>query len=764
MTRRCAAQAAAIAVLCAAPARAGLLGFSTASAADEAASEKAFDASLDRARMRSWMERMSSEPNQVGSPHDRANADFMLAQFREWGWDAHIETFWVLYPTPRSEAVELLAPTRFKASLAEPPVRGDATSARQAGGLPPYNVYGADGDVTAGLVYVNFGMPEDYAELGRRGVGVRGRIVIARYGGGWRGLKVKLAQEHGAAGCLIYSDPHEDGYRVADTYPGGPARPAEGVQRGSVADMTLYTGDPLTPGIPSTRDAVRLRLDEAAVLPRIPVLPMSYADAGPLLAALGGAVAPPSWRGALPITYHIGPGPARVRLAVRSDWGQKPIYDVIATIRGSQYPDQWVLRGNHHDGWVFGAWDPLSGNVSEMGEARALGALLKAGWRPKRTIVYCGWDGEEPGLLGSTEWAEAHEDELRRKAVLYVNSDTNARGFLSAGGSHSFQRLVNEVAAGVTDPETGASVLERVRAALRVEAAAGAGAGDVDARAKLAAAEEGADLPLNALGGGSDYSPFLQHVGVPSVDLAYSGEAVDQGIYHSAYDSFDHFVRFGDPTFAYEAALAQTAGRIVMRTADAEVLPMRLGDLADAAARYAGDVRRVADREREQVRRTRRLVQDGSYRLASDPEAPVGAPEVPDDDVPVLDFSRLDAAASRLSRSAAAYDAELGKAAAAEFRAPAGALGGVNRLLQGIEQTLLSAPGLPRRPWYRHMLYAPGAYTGYGAKTMPAVREAIEQRRWAEAEAGIALVAGVLDGTALRIDEAAAALRGTGGT
>jgi N-acetylated-alpha-linked acidic dipeptidase len=605
-------------------------------------------------------------------------------------------------------------------------------------------------------------MPTDYAELERRGLDVKGRIVIARYGGGWRGLKAKLAQEHGAVGCIIYSDPHEDGYWAGDVYPKGGYRPEDGVQRGSIADITQYSGDPLTPGVGATKDAKRLAIADAKTILKVPVLPISYGDAKPLLSALEGPVAPAGWRGALPFTYHIGPGPAKVRLAISSDWSLKPIYDVIAVMKGSTYPNQWVVRGNHHDGWVFGAWDPLAGNVAVMAEAKAIGTLAKTGWRPGRTLVYCSWDGEEPGLLGSTEWAETHTDELRAKAVLYVNSDTNGRGILSVGGSHSFQRLVNEVAGDVADPETGSSVLDRLRAKIKVDGRGirvdGRGmnpSGDADVL--QIAAESGGDLPLEALGSGSDYTPFLQHVGVSSIDLGFSGEDAEAGIYHSTYDSFDHFIRFGDPSFTYGVALAKTAGRLMLRTADADVLPMRFGDLADTAARYVSEVERLADNERESGKALRKLVDDGSFKLAGDPRETYGPPAVPGD-VPALDFGPLRMASARLESSARAYDAAFTQASASDFMLPIGEIAQLNVLLQGVEQSLSSKSGLPGREWYKHMLYAPGLYTGYGAKTLPAVREAIELHRWPDAVSQIPVVADTLNAAAKRLDEAAAKL------
>src|SRR5271165_4962486 len=738
----------------------GLLGFRAASSADELQREKAFDQAIDPADLRSWMERMSSEPNQVGSPHDKANADFTLAMFREWGWDARIETFDVLYPTPKSLTVELVAPSSYKARLSKPAVDGDRTSARAAGALPPYNVYCADGDVTADLVYVNYGLPSDYAELERRGIDVKGRIAIARYGVCWRGLKPKLAQEHGAVGCIIYSDPHEEGYWSGDVYPKGAYRPDDGVQRGSVADITQYSGDPLTPGVGATKDAKRLRIEDAPTILKIPVIPISSADAKPLLSALEGPVAPAGWRGALPFTYHIGPGPAKVHIAIASDWSLRPIYDVIAFMQGSEFPDQWVVRGNHHDGWVFGAWDPLAGNVAVMAEAKAIGALAKAGWKPSRTLVYASWDGEEPGLLGSTEWAETHADELRRKVVLYVNSDTNARGFLFAGGSHSYQRLLNEVAGSVLDPETGTTGLDRWRARIKVagfEKRPPEPTSPADEEVMLKAAIAGGDLPIAALGSGSDYTPFLEHLGVASLNIGYGGEDADGGIYHSTYDSFDHFTRFGDPKFVYGVALAQTAGRLVLRAAGADVLPMRFGDLAGTVARYVAEIEKLSETEREDAARLNGLIDEGVFKLAADPQETRLAPPSPSD-VPMLAFEALDRAANRLKKSARSYDEAFARASASDFKLSSADLARLNGILQGFEQALSSERGLPGRGWYKHMLYAPGLYTGYSAKTIPGVREAVELHRWPDAIDSISVVADVLNKASARLDDAADAL------
>jgi N-acetylated-alpha-linked acidic dipeptidase len=726
-----------------------LEGFSSGAAAAQALLEQRFDADLSAADLRTWMQQMSSAPNHVGSAHDRANAEFQLAKFREWGWDASIEVFSVLYPTPREVSVELVAPTQFKARLSEPAIEGDSTSTQTKDELPPYNVYGADGDVTAELVYVNQGMPDDYKELERQGVSVKGRIVLTRYGGGWRGLKPKLAYEHGAVGCLIYSDPRDDGYGAGDTYPKGGFRPRDAVQRGSVQDLTLYSGDPLTPGVGAVPGAKRLALKDAKTLLKIPVLPLSYADAEPLLAALGGRVVPPSWRGGLPLTYHVGPGPAQVHMKVLSDWNQKPIYDVVAKIKGSDEPDRWIIRGNHHDGWVFGAMDPLSGQVALMAEAKAIGKLVKDGWRPRRTLVYTSWDGEEPGLLGSTEWVEQHAAELKSKAVLYVNSDTNGRGFLDAEGSRAVQHFLSEVARDVKDPETGNSVLARSLAQRRV-AAFDSTSGESSARAGT-----NGDLQLGALGSGSDYTPFLQHLGINSVNLGFGGES-QYGVYHSAYDSFDHFRRFVDPTFEYGVALAKVAGRIMLRAAQAEIIPVRESDFAASVAGYDEELHKLADTLRSKTRELSRLLDDESYKLTTNPEFP-RAPPPRLAEVPYLNFAELDNAVAKLEQSAKAFDKEYARLAAANDAASGAAKERVNSALASLEQSLTDSHGLPGREWYQHMIYAPGLHTGYGVKTLPGIREAIEEQRWDEANQYIGVVSRALNNYSARMDRAFAA-------
>ena len=726
-------------------------GQATPDGADPKVLEKTFDTHISSADQLGWLKQMSSAPNHVGSPHDRVNAEMQLALFRQWGWDARIETFQVLYPTPISTALELVTPERATLGGQEPAVREDATSANLQGALPPYVAYQGDGDVTASVVYVNYGLPNDYDALAARGISVAGKIVLARYGGGWRGLKPRLAQEHGAVGCLIYSDPADDGYAAQDVYPRGGGRPEAGVQRGSVQDMTQYPGDPLTPGVGATEGAKRLTRATAPTILKIPALPISYGDATRIMARLEGPVITGRARGGLALAYHWGGTDAvKVHLAVRSDWSLKPIYDVIAVMRGSTRPDEWVVRGNHHDAWVFGASDPLTGQVALMSEAKALGALARGGWHPERTIVYASWDGEEPGLLGSTEWVEAHADELRRKAVLYINTDSNSRGFLEAEGSHDLQHFVNAAARDVSDPQTGRSVLDRLQANVRAGAYAG-GQGETESHV-IEAAKSGGDMPIGALGSGSDYSAFLQHLGIPSLNLGFGGEGAGNGSYHSVYDSYYHVTRVDDPGLVYGATLSKLVGRLVLRAVDGPRVPARYGDLATAVSRYVGEVKKLATGQRDKDRALRDLTREDVFKLASNPDDPTVAPQNRGV-TPLIDMLALEDAADRLARSAHAADAAVERMATL---APA-AQAQMEVALRDIDQLLLDPGGLPGRPWFRNMIYAPGTLTGYGAKTLPGVREGIEQRRFADAAAYVARTAAVINAYADRLDAAAKA-------
>jgi len=685
----------------------------------------------DAAAIGRYMERLSARPHHVGAPYTKDNAEWMLARFREWGWEARIEIYDVLFPTPRERLLEMTAPTKFRAKLEEPAVAVDPTSLQRDEQLPTYNAYSIDGDVTAPLVYVNYGRPEDYDELDALGISVRGAIVIARYGGSFRGTKPKIAAEHGAIGCLIYSDPRDDGFYADAVFPDGPMRNKDGVQRGSVIDLPTYSGDPLTPGVAAVPGAKRLSIREAVTITKIPVLPISYGDAQPLLAAMSGPIAPAAWRGALPISYRLGPGPAQVHLKVTFNWDTKPLYNVVATLPGSTFPDEWVVRGNHHDAWVNGTGDPVSGMAPELEEARALGQLVKEGWRPKRTIVYASWDGEEPGLIGSTEYVEQHHEELRRKAVVYINSDGNGRGFLQASGSHTLEQFVNDVARSIEDPETKGTVWARWKARRIAD-------GPADRRVE---ARSRANLRIGALGSGSDYTPFLQHHGVASLNLSFGGFDED-GIYHSIYDDFYHFTKFSDPGFLYGRALAQFVGTATLRLADADILPYEFTGLADTVQTYVREVQALLKQRQDEVHERNRQVTDGVFAAVGDPKRPRPIPSV-EEVPPALNFAPLENAASALTRAADRYHRAV---AAARQRVVTDTtqLQAINARLIQSERQFIDEQGLPRRSWYRHLLYAPGYYTGYGVKTMPGVREAIEDKRYGEVEREVLRVAGAL--------------------
>jgi len=719
-----------------------LTGFSADASRAERQWEEKFKAIPSPRLMRDYMQRLAARPHNVGTPYDKDNAEWLLGKFKEFGLDAHIETFDVLFPTPEERAVELVeGGPKFAAKLQEPVVREDPTSNQQSEQLPTYNAYSIDGDVTAPLVFVNYGIPEDYEQLARLGVSVKGAIVIAKYGHSWRGIKPKVAAEHGAVGCLIYSDPNEDGFKAGEAFPAGPWRPRDGVQRGSVADDPIYPGDPLTPGIGATKDAKRLDRKDVPVITKIPVLPISYGDAEPLLAAVTGEVAPRSWRGGLGLTYHVGPGAAKVHLKVKSDWNLKTIYDVIGKIPGTTAADQWIIRGNHHDAWVNGAQDPISGLIAVLEEARAMGELAKQGWKPKRTIIFCAWDAEEPGLIGSTEWAEQHSDELKQHAVVYINSDVNGRGYFGAEGSHTLERFINEVARDVEDPETKLTVWKRAQ--LRQ-------IGRPDDPSERQEARSRPDLRIGALGSGSDYGAFLQHDGVAALNLGFGGED-GGGIYHSIYDDFYWFTHFSDRDFVYGRALAQLGGLAIMRLANAELLPFEYSNFADTVGTYVKELKALAQKSREEVIERNRELDEGVFAAMTDPRVKSVPP--PREDVPpFLNFAPLDNSSDALNRAAAEYRKALEKAAANGGAALAKAsLAEVNQSLMQSEQRLTLEQGLPGRPWFKHFVDAPGQYTGYEAKTLPAVREPIEQKQWKDVDAQIVVTAKVLESEAAHI-------------
>jgi N-acetylated-alpha-linked acidic dipeptidase len=720
-----------------------LAGYTSQSSAAQRNWEKKFQEGIVPGNIRETMRRLSARPHHVGSPYDKDNAEWILAKFKEWGFDARIETFNVLFPTPKERVVEMLEPTKFRAKLQEPVIPVDPTTDQTAEQLPTYNAYSADGDVTAPLVYVNQGNREDYDELDRLGVSVKGAIVIARYGGGWRGIKPKVAAEHGAVGCIIYSDPRGDGYYRGDDYPNGGWRPREGVQRGSVMD-TDYPGDPLTPGVGATADAKRLPIKDAKTITKIPVLPISYGDALPLLSALKGPVAPENWRGALAITYHIGPGPAQVHLKVVSNWDLKPLYDVIATLHGSD-GSQWVIRGNHHDAWVNGADDPISGQAPMLEEARMLGELHKQGWTPKRTIIYCAWDGEEPGLLGSVEWVETHVEELKKHAIAYINSDSNERGRFDPGGTQDLQTFISGVARDIPDPETHMSVLQRSHLIAISKAKTPEQRADLRKRN---------DLVLEALGDGSDFTAFQDFAGISTLDVGFGGEENgDQ--YHSIYDDFYWYTHFADTDFVYERALAQTAGTAMMRLADADLVPVDYAPQAEAIAKYETELEKLLKDKQDEFTERNLELQEGVFTAASDPRNPTLPPPV-EKVPPYMNFAPMKNAIDVLKKTSERYSKALANWQAKGSPAlPARSLDSVNNDLLKVPRLFLNDAGLPGRPWFKNQIYAPGAYTGYDAKPIAAVREYMDQKKWKEAEGQVPQVAQVIENVAAGINKAA---------
>ena len=729
-----------------------LLGYTKDTSAKQKDWEKKYRDGIVPNNIRENMRRLSARPHNVGSPYDKDNAEWILSQFTAAGWDAKIETFNVLFPTPKQRVLELIAPKKIVAKLQEPVLPADPTSNQTSEQLPTYNAYSIDGDVTADLVYVNYGVRDDYEQLDRLGISVKGKIVIARYGEGWRGVKPKVAAEHGAIGCIIYSDPKGDGFFEGDDYPAGGWRPREGVQRGSVMD-TDYPGDPLTPGVGATADAKRLDIKEAKTITKIPVLPISYADAIPLLTELKGPVAPEAWRGGLPITYHVGPGPAKVHLKVQSNWDLKPIYDVIATLKGTADSDQWIIRGNHHDAWVNGADDPISGQSAMLEEARMLGELHRQGWNPKRTIIYCAWDGEEPGLLGSVEWVETHVDELKKHAVTYINSDSNERGFVSSGGTQDLEKFISGVARDVDDPETHMSVFQRSHLAAIAKAKNAEERGDL---------RKTDDLKVRALGDGSDYTAFQDFAGISTLSVEFGGED-DGDQYHSIYDDFYWYTHFIDTDFVYGKALAQTAGSAMMRLADADLIPFDYAPQAEAIAKYESDLEKLLKDKQDEFTEKNLELKEGVFTATRDPRRPLLSP--PAETIPpYMNFAPLKNAIEALKRSSERYSKALRDWQAKGSPALAtDSLESVNADLMKVSRLFLNDKGLPERPWFKNQVYAPGAYTGYGAKPVAAVREYMDEKKWKEAEGQVPQVAQIIQTVSAGIDKAADGLEKAAG-
>jgi N-acetylated-alpha-linked acidic dipeptidase len=687
-------------------------GFPDDAVAAQRQREEQFRRIPDSARLKEYMEAMAGDSHVAGQPSSKRVADYALEKFKSFGLDARLEVFEAMMPWPLETTVELVAPEKYALRIKEPVLPEDPDSGDQT---PLYNAYSGDGDVTGEVVYVNYGMPADFERLKEMKISVQGKIVLARYGGGWRGIKPKVALENGAIGCLIYSDPRDDGFFQGDVYPGGPYRPEYGAQRGSVMDMPIHPGDPLTPGWGSEAGGRKNRREDAATILKIPVLPIGYGDALPILRQLKGPVAPEAWRGALPVTYHVGPGPAQLHMKLSFEWKNRPLYNVVARIPGTTRPDEWIIYGNHHDAWVMGADDPISGASSLMETARGLGELLKTGWRPSRTIILALWDGEEWGLLGSTEWAEKHKAELQQKAVAYINTDGTGKGWLSAGGSHGLQQFLGEVTKDVMDPRTGKPVFEEARR----RAVLG------HPEADRADAEKDPSFRIAPLGSGSDYTPFLQHLTLSALNVGFGGESPG-GVYHSAYDTVKWYQTHSDTDYSYGRTLSQITGTLILRLSEAPVLPFQFTDTADTLMRYVTELEKLAESKKDSK----------------------------------VDMKPVRNAVEALRQAGQAYEkayASLPKVATAQLLGRR-ELQQLNKLLLTSEQRLGNTEGLPRREWFKHQMYAPGFYTGYGVKTMPQIREGLEENRFTEAQGGVRTVSAAINALAAQVNDATRAL------
>jgi len=668
---------------------AGVRGFSAAAGAAELARERELKSAQNAAANEADFDVMTAEPHHAGSPYEIKLADYVAGKFKEFGIEATKYEYSVLLPWPGERRIEIVAPDQVKLQVEEEKIRGDQW-ADKPGILPAYNAYSPSGDVTGDIVYVNFGVPADYEQLAKLGIDVKGKIVLARYGGSWRGIKPKVAAEHGAIACLIYSDPHEDGYFQGDVYPDGPFRGWGMIQRGSVMDMPRYPGDPSTPDRPSKPGVERIPMDKIETFAPIPVQPMSYRDGVELLKRLTGPVAPEPWRGALPITYHIGPGPAKIHMRLRMDYAQRRLIDVAGRIPGAAAPDEWIIVGSHRDAWTFGASDSVSGHVSMMAVARTMGEMLKKGWRPRRSVLFVSWDGEEQGLLGSTEFVEDLAAELKAKAAVYVNRDAGAGGLIFSGsGVHSLTPFLHELARSIQPEGETSTLYDGWLARAREQAPARDGTPLVETP------------PVGALGSGSDYTAFLDHIGVASIDMGLNGRGGD-GSYHSTYDNPTWFKKYIDPHFKYSVLASQLTGVALLRLADAEILPFDYEAYGRQVLEYVNDIEEQATKASA----------DGAKRI---------------------DFAGLKAAADGFARAGAAARAQAEALLAGGAAPDATALARVNRALIMAERDLIEPTGLPDRPWYRHVIYAPGLYTGYGVKTIPGVREAVDAGNYARA-------------------------------
>ncbi|MBA3269697.1 MAG: M28 family peptidase [Acidobacteria bacterium] len=662
--------------------------------------EQLFLATPTPDRARRWLQALTAEPHVAGTPAEKKVAEYVLARFKEFGLSAEMVRYDVFLNHPKHVSLKLTSPVQEELKLREDEAIDDASRRAWPPGpsaamFPAFHGYGASGAAEGEIVYVNYGSPADFARLEGMGISVAGKITIVRYGGAFRGLKVKESQDRGAVGVIIYSDPADDGYMRGDVYPDGPMRPASAIQRGSVLFLSHVPGDPSTPGWPSTTGAKRLTREQMTNVPKIPSLPIAYAEAEKILRRLGGPRVPDDWQGGLPFSYHVGPGAARVAMDVQMDEGLKPIYNVIARIKGSVEPDKLVILGNHRDAWNHGAVDPNSGTAAQLEVARGFGAALKSGWTPKRTIIIASWDAEEYGLVGSTEWAEEHAADLSNNAIAYLNCDVAVTGpNLGMSGVPSLFALALQAARDVPDPKLGGSIGAGWESRQRA-------AWNMATPIELNAQQDAQFAPrLSPLGSGSDYTAFIDHLGVPSFDFGFSG---GYGVYHSVYDNFHWMQKYGDPEFLYHAAAAKLWGLMAMRLASADVVPLRFGT-------YANDLQADLDSLRRDALRRARTPVDAS----SGAKPPI----TPDFSEVLGALQELRTAGESADRTA---DAGLKSGDAARIRR-------INEALVDVERAFLDTKGLPNRPWFRHLLIAPGLTTGYAPWPFPALQEALDAK------------------------------------
>lgn len=671
-----------------------ITGFTANSAVTQKQLEEKFLALPRPENTERYLFKLTEEPHIAGSPQSKAVAEYIHSKYVEWGLDSKLVEYHVYLPYPKSVHVKMVEPDTVELNLVEDSWRFDKDSF-DSRAVTAFNAYSPSGDVTAQVVYVNRGLPDDYEALAELGVEVRGKIALARYGGSFRGVKAQVAEEHGAAGLIIYSDPADDGYMRGDIYPHGPMRPENAIQRGSLLYIFNYPGDPLTPGFASLKGAKRIKPDDARSITKTPTTPISYSQASLILKNLAGPEVPEGWQGGLPYRYHVGPGPATIHIKLEMDYQVRPIFNVIAEIKGSAEPEQLVIIGNHHDAWVYGAVDPNSGTATVMEIGRSFGELLKSGWRPKRTIVLAHWDAEEYGLIGSTEWVEEKKAELAKNAALYINIDSAVSGEnFDAGATPSLDQFIQEATKDVLDPKMGKPVFQRWW---------------IDQNKKeykrlQQTVPDTAETKIDRLGSGSDYTAFLQHVGVPSVSMGFGGR---YGVYHSILDNFYWMKNWGDPTFEYHASMAKIGGLMALRFAQADVYPFNYADYAEAVVKHFEELEKALNEKFLTVE---------------------------------IDFTAAKEKAREWEKACDELNEKVKSALDSGNVRPE-----LNNLLMQIERELLAEPGLPGRDWFKHRIYAPGFYTGYAAKPLPGISEPADKQDWEAAKKELAVLMQTLE-------------------